>query len=122
MADYLHENLDVDVSIGLTSHAKFVDKSVSLLNYIRDLSIEQVKLTFLVGFDTLVRIFEPKYYLPDKLSDSLNEFMKTTDLFCLTRPDNVNSYQNQALCQNPDQPVPVIPQIRNYITENKLYQ
>lgn len=173
MARYLHENLDVDVSIGVTSHAKFVDKLTLILNWLKQNASEdgpkQTKLTFLVGFDTLVRIFDPKYYLPDKLLDLLNEFMQTTDLFCLTRRDNVNSYQNQVdyarhirhgkiahvpqawsdsvhvfsfdnqedierlgsvsssgiratLKENRDQPIPVIPQIDEYIRENNLYQ
>lgn len=171
LANYLHENLRVDVSIGITNHAKFVDKSVSIFNYVRDhLPPDQhVKLTFSVGFDTLIRIFDPKYYLPDKLLDSLNEFMKTTDIFCLTRQDNVNTYQNQvdyvrrirhgkiahipqawsdsvhifsfenqadidalgavsssavrqAVHEDPNQPLPLIPQIKDYIFENNLYQ
>lgn len=170
MADYLHDNLKVDVSIGLTLHAKFVDKLVSIMNDVRErLPESDVKLTFLVGFDTLLRIFDPKYYLPDKLLDLLNEFMRTTDLFCLTRQDNVNSYQNQvdyvrrirhgkiahipqawsdavhifsfekqedietlgsvsssavrkAIAEDPHQELPLIPQIKDYILENKLYQ
>lgn len=87
MAQYLKQQLNVDVSVGLTNHAKFVDKSLAIINYLKQkqLTADDVKLTFLVGFDTLVRIFDPKYYLPDKLLDSLNAFMKATDLFCLTR-------------------------------------
>ncbi|KAK6203220.1 nicotinate-nucleotide adenylyltransferase [Scheffersomyces amazonensis] len=79
------------ISIGLTKHAKFVDKSISILNYLHSDDFNcnylspHIKLTFLVGFDTLLRIFNPKYYLPDKLSTSLEEFMTSTDLFCLTR-------------------------------------
>lgn len=96
MADYLHENLQVDVSVGLTRHAKFVDKLGSILKEVRELQPDtDPKLTFLVGFDTLRRIFDPQYYLPDKLLDLLNDFMRTTDLFCLTRQDNVDSYQHQ---------------------------
>lgn len=98
MADYLHENLGVHVSIAVTNHAKFVDKSASVLNWLKTEvpnEVAHIKLTFLVGFDTLVRIFDPKYYVPDRLLDSLREFMETTDLFCLTRKDNLVSYHNQ---------------------------
>lgn len=98
MADYLHENLGVHVTVAVTNHAKFVDKSSSVLSYLKleySQYVQQLKLTFLVGFDTLLRIFDPKYYVPDKLLDSLNEFMQTTDLFCLTRNDKLVSYQNQ---------------------------
>lgn len=99
MAQYMEQNLHVDVSIGLTSHAKFVDKAVSVNQHLKSLFPDNylaMKLTFLVGFDTLIRILDPKYYLPDKLLDSLNDFMKTTDLFCLTRKDAVSTYQQQA--------------------------
>lgn len=99
MADYLNKNLNVNVSIGLTNHARFVDKSLSILDYIHlahpNVDTNTLKLTFLVGFDTLIRIFDPKYYLPDKLSDSLNNFMRSTDLFCLTRNDENNTYLQQ---------------------------
>lgn len=99
MAQYLNKNLNVNVSIGLTNHARFVDKSLSILDSIHathpEIDVSALKLTFLVGFDTLIRIFDPKYYLPDKLSDSLNNFMKSTDLFCLTRNDNDSTYLQQ---------------------------
>lgn len=98
MAQYLQKNLDVHVSIGLTSHARFVDKSVSIIDYLKEYfsnDYPSMKLTFVVGFDTLVRILDPKYYLPDNLLDLLREFMATTDLFCLTRSENVETYQEQ---------------------------
>ncbi|KAK6463950.1 nicotinate-nucleotide adenylyltransferase [Scheffersomyces coipomensis] len=88
------------ISIGLTKHAKFVDKSISILNYLHNdndyTATSHIKLTFLVGFDTLIRIFNPKYYLPDKLSTSLEEFMASTDIFCLTRNDNSVSELDQS--------------------------
>ncbi|RCK63568.1 Nicotinamide mononucleotide adenylyltransferase [Candida viswanathii] len=99
MANHLAKKYPVNISIGLTSHAKFVDKSLSVLNYIReneDTHFPDIKLTFLVGFDTLIRIFNPKYYLPDKLSNSLEQFMKNTDLFCLTRTDETFSRDQQS--------------------------
>ena len=100
MANDLSKKYPVNIAIGLTNHAKFVDKSLAALNYIKsNHQINQnnlVKLTFLVGFDTLIRIFNPKYYLPDKLSNSLETFMKNTDLFCLTRLDKSFSQIDQS--------------------------
>lgn len=169
MAHYLEKNLDVHVSIGLTHHAKFVDKSVSIIDYLKEYfssDYHSMKLTFAVGFDTLVRILDPKYYLPDLLLDLLHEFMTTTDLFCLTRSENVESYREQidyfrqlrhgkiaeipkvwadnihvmsveedrdgiglvsstrvraAFASGITSNVPVIPEIKEYIEENKLY-
>lgn len=170
MAQYLQHNLDVHVSIGLTSHAKFVDKSVSIIDYLKEYfasDFHSMRLTFVVGFDTLVRILDPKYYLPDKLLDLLFEFMSTTDLFCLTRSENVELYQEQvdyfrklrhghienipqawaknvhvmsvdedrdsvglisstlvraAFASGITDNVPVIPEIKKYIEENRLYE
>ncbi|ODV77986.1 Nucleotidylyl transferase [Suhomyces tanzawaensis NRRL Y-17324] len=82
-----------NISIGLTKHAKFVDKSVSIL---RSLDVSAIRLTFLVGYDTLIRIFNPKYYLPDKISSSLEDFMTSTDLFCLTRNDGELHHSEQS--------------------------
>ncbi|AOW26933.1 hypothetical protein MG5_01281 [Candida albicans P57072] len=101
MANDLSKKYPVNIAIGLTNHAKFVDKSLSVLNYIKETQNHHqernlIKLTFLVGFDTLIRIFDPKYYLPDKLSNSLENFMKNTDLFCLTRLDNSFSQLEQS--------------------------
>ncbi|KAI5962423.1 uncharacterized protein KGF55_003499 [Candida pseudojiufengensis] len=170
MANHLTKNYPINVSIGITNHAKFVDKSLSILNFLESQKITihtGFKLTFLIGFDTLIRIFDPRYYLPDKLSNSLDHFMKMTDLFCLTRPtDEINVLQqpnyvkeiasgkheeipsswsnsifllkdlNEKLAQissssirksiingdNKDWELQVIPEIRDYIIENKLYQ
>lgn len=81
MANYWFKESNVHVSIGITRHARFVDKLVSILEQLE----RPVKLTFAVGYDTLIRILDEKYYLPDKLLDSLREFMTTSDIFCLTR-------------------------------------
>lgn len=94
MANDISKKYTVNVSIGLTKHAKFVDKSVSIFHYIKER--EDVKLTFLIGFDTLIRILNPKYYLPDKLSISLEQFMRSTDLFCLTRTDKEITNEQQS--------------------------
>lgn len=83
MAQNWYADTNVDVSIGITRHAKFVDKLVSILKELE----QPVKLTFAVGYDTLVRILDEKYYVPDKLLDSLREFMAISDIFCLTRAD-----------------------------------
>lgn len=96
MARDLELKLPAKVSIGVTKHARFVDKSMAILKKLHELSANKIKLTFLVGFDTLIRIFNPKYYLPDKLSHSLEEFMTLTDLFCLPRNDETISLKLQS--------------------------
>ncbi|KAI3406024.2 hypothetical protein KGF56_001243 [Candida oxycetoniae] len=99
MANDVAKRFPINVSIGLIKHAKFVDKSLSIANHIEarypNILRSGFKLTFLIGFDTLIRILNPKYYLPDKLSNSLEHFMKITDLFCLTRQDGTTSITQQ---------------------------
>ena len=47
-----------DVSIGISSHGRYIDK-VEALKAIYPVGTE---FHFIVGYDTLVRIFDPKYY------------------------------------------------------------
>lgn len=81
LSNYISKNLKVKVHVGLTKHAKFVDKSSSIRNHFLSDKI----FTFLLGFDTLIRIFDNKYYKPISIKDSLNDFMLNNELFCLTR-------------------------------------
>ncbi|QLQ78696.1 hypothetical protein HG537_0B00450 [Torulaspora globosa] len=80
MADLLGETGSA-VSVGITDYAKYVDKDIILRNYYKDVQT----ISFLVGFDTIVRIFDPKYYHPRLPSDALESFMASTELCCLTR-------------------------------------
>lgn len=91
MARHWYALTNVNVSIAVTCHAKFVDKLVAILKELD----HPVKLTFAVGYDTLVRILDEKYYLPDKLLDSLCEFMASSDIFCLTRAEKDKLNQDQ---------------------------
>lgn len=47
-----------DVSIGLSSHGRYIDKVEAL----RAAYPIDTEFHFIVGYDTLVRIFDPKYY------------------------------------------------------------
>lgn len=97
LADYINTSFKVDVKVGLTNHAKFVDKSESIKAYLNDnlLLTSGTRLTFLVGFDTLVRILDPKYYTTGTLQQCLNSFFEISDLFCLTRNDGSISLEGQ---------------------------
>lgn len=89
------------INIGLTKHAKFVDKSNAILEELKKSepipeNLNSPRLTFLLGFDTLIRLFESSYYT-GFLSDALGDFMKTTDLFCLTRAFSDSMLENYQL-------------------------
>ncbi|GME76037.1 unnamed protein product [Ambrosiozyma monospora] len=53
------------------------------------------RLTFLLGFDTLVRFLNPAYYKPSSLEDSLTPFFKDSDLFILEREDGKLTLKEQ---------------------------
>ena len=49
---------NADLSVAVCSHARFVDKALALLT----LCPKDTQIYFLVGHDTLIRIFDPHYY------------------------------------------------------------
>lgn len=80
-AQELQSQLGCNCLVALTKHGKFLDKSEAIKEGLgRDLHI-----VYLLGFDTLIRLFDPKYYKPISVQESLAEFMQNTELFCLTR-------------------------------------
>ena len=46
------------ISIGVSSHGRYIDKVTAL----KTIYPPQTDFSFIVGYDTLVRIFDPKYY------------------------------------------------------------
>lgn len=85
MGGILTQNFDkLSCSVGLTIFGKFIDKD----KIIRDRFFSDGKIIYLVGFDTITRIFDPKYYTPETPAIALKEFMKQTEFCCLTRHDD----------------------------------
>lgn len=80
LADMMH-NDGIAVSVGLTVHGKYVDKYAVLKSFYGQTNV----MSFLVGFDTLIRIFDSKYYSPQLPAEALKEFMSSAELCCLTR-------------------------------------
>ncbi|EFW20028.1 hypothetical protein D8B26_003502 [Coccidioides posadasii str. Silveira] len=74
------------IDIGVTKLPYFIHKAVAISSsgtYPADL--EQVHLT---GYDTLVRIFDPKYYPPEHTLGPLAPFLKQHRLRVTLRPDD----------------------------------
>ena len=46
------------ISVGVSSHGRYIDKVTAL----KTISPPETEFHFIVGYDTLVRIFDPKYY------------------------------------------------------------
>lgn len=93
-ADYIFEHFGINVCVGLSSQAKFVDKYASIMEYGKKELSKSLELTFLMGFDTLIRFFDQKYYT-DSLPVALSEFMRNCKLVVLVRDDGVHSRNDQ---------------------------
>lgn len=96
------------ISLGITKHARFVDKlhALNSLNH-------GTTYTFLIGFDTLVRILDPKYYDPNiPLAQSLLPLMDNASFLVLSRrPDSVSNTP-QAMDADIDNQVRFVDQLR----------
>ncbi|SMN20107.1 similar to Saccharomyces cerevisiae YCL047C POF1 Protein involved in the filamentation pathway [Maudiozyma saulgeensis] len=68
-------------TVAICKSARFVDKS----NGVRKEMFTAGKIVYLLGFDTITRVLDPKYYLPQTLKEAMTEFMSQTEFFCLTR-------------------------------------
>ncbi|CAR29051.1 hypothetical protein ZYGR_0W00790 [Zygosaccharomyces rouxii] len=106
MADNL-QTKNISTSVGITTSAKFVDKD----RIIREHFSSRGLISYLVGFDTIVRILDPKYYLPQSLSEALKEFMASTNFFCLTRNSGPELDKQMRYCSDISQGLyePTIP-------------
>lgn len=90
LADHIKQEMDVPVYVIVTDQPIFADKSVQVQQWIKQTAglVEGLRLTFLLGFDTLVRVFDNKYYAPTPTTVALEGFMRHNDLFALTRDDD----------------------------------
>ncbi|WWC65644.1 uncharacterized protein I303_108265 [Kwoniella dejecticola CBS 10117] len=80
---------DTNTAIGLINEPTFVGKSSIIRSYLSTQPIPgppnenedaqgdrelDVKLSFLVGTDTLIRFFDPRFYPPNQMEDKLEEY------------------------------------------------
>lgn len=83
-----NEGKNVDVDVGVTTEPYFHDKALA----IRDSGFygeEQPESVFLAGFDTLIRVLNPKYYTEEGgMQTALDPFFKTSILRVTLRGDD----------------------------------
>lgn len=72
-----------DISVGISSHGRYIDKVEAL----DDIYPDKTEFHFIVGYDTLIRIFDPKYYTDIK-SELMHLFSHCC--FIVANRDNVN--------------------------------
>lgn len=84
LAAHLHSQAGMArVVVGITNQARFADKALVLA---REPQFRGLELSFLVGYDTLTRIFDTRYY-----TNGLGElvpFMRGCDIYCLARGES----------------------------------
>lgn len=78
LSQWLEKSYNCQVAIGLTKQAKFIDKALAI-------DYRHGMLEFLVGFDTLERIIDQKYY-ENPIAGILESFFERNEIICLTRP------------------------------------
>ncbi|KAF9537125.1 hypothetical protein EC957_008797 [Mortierella hygrophila] len=68
-------------AVGLTIHARFMDKAQPILdNY----PPNTVQLSWIMGHDTMTRLFDPKYY--NDVHADMAPFFEQCDVICSSRP------------------------------------
>lgn len=84
-----------NISVIGCSHARFVDKATAL----RPLYPESTGLHFVVGYDTLLRLFDPRYY--SNLRDELAALFRGAHIIAANR-DNIDPDALQRLSKGPE--------------------
>jgi len=72
-----------DWSVALCSHGRFVEKAKA----VAEAYPEGTEIWFIVGHDTLVRIFEPRFYLDMPMHQALENFFRLARLAVFPRGD-----------------------------------
>jgi len=78
--------ISIDIDIALTTHALFAQKALAISSSPEYPQFHSIPQTHLVGYDTLIRILDPRYYNPPTLS-SLDSFLSSHRLLVTPRLD-----------------------------------
>ncbi|KAI8916632.1 hypothetical protein DFJ77DRAFT_346740 [Powellomyces hirtus] len=76
---------DAPVGVGIISVGKFLEKAVVIHEH---LSAQQQPslLYFVMGFDTITRFFDPKYYANVDMAAEMERFFASSRIMCADRP------------------------------------
>lgn len=84
MMELMAHSFRQDIAVGFTPHGKFVDKAHAIQAWFKT----PVELYFILGYDTITRLFDPKYYSPVSVTDALAPFFNSCHLICADRGEN----------------------------------
>ena len=96
LVHYARQNKDL--SVGICSHARFVDKIIGLAPCYPP----ETQFFFIVGYDTLVRLFDPKYYID--MQTDLHNLFQTCHFIAANRGENVPQILEDFLLGNKIRP------------------
>ncbi|KAK9451818.1 uncharacterized protein V1518DRAFT_409634 [Limtongia smithiae] len=74
-------DITVEVAMGITTRPIFVDKAAAIQQMFPGID-EQI---YIIGYDTLIRLLNPKYYKDQDLVAALSSFMDTCKIVCFIR-------------------------------------
>jgi nicotinamide-nucleotide adenylyltransferase len=84
LAQQIEKTSSASALIAISKHPRFVDKARDVTKAFPEMDA----VVWLVGYDTLIRILDKKYYR-DTLEESLGEFWERNRLVCAIRGDDV---------------------------------
>jgi len=84
-----------DTSVGATAHGRFIDKAKALKNLFGN----DCRLSFILGFDTVIRLFDSKYY--DDMPSALEELFNLAEVIYTNRTGHVERERSELL-DSPD--------------------
>lgn len=76
-----------NAAVGFTPHGRFVDKAAHIHAWFNATYHQQLDLYFILGYDTVVRLLDPKYY-ECEVKKALAPFFKTCHLICADRGES----------------------------------
>jgi nicotinamide-nucleotide adenylyltransferase len=91
LAERLERNTGQGVGIGLLNEPTFAGKAEIVQEWLkREKGIDNVQMSFLIGTDTLIRCFVPRYY-PKGMRETMDPFFKTCYLVSARRGEDETS-------------------------------
>lgn len=91
LADRVQRNTGQGVGIGLLNEPTFAGKAEIVQDWLkREKGIDKVQMSFLMGTDTLIRCFVPKYY-PKGMRETMDPFFKTCFVVSAQRGEDETS-------------------------------
>lgn len=75
------------IAVGLTPHGKFIDKAESIQSWFK----HPVQLEFILGYDTITRFFDSKYYSVP-VTEALTPFFTRCRLICADRGSDKHNF------------------------------